>query len=520
MDTSGVFPSSQAIMDSSSVSSSSQPVTDSSSSVIATDQGQSSTSTPPPDFSTITSSSYFFVSASASSLSSSLPACQPAKGTVSAAGNGTTCADSSGNTYNVTTGSTMYVGHVSVRASTTSLNDCLSLCDLTSGCVAANYQGTDCTLFDKVTGTTTATGSGVVLASRPPYVSTVYQPTSTSIMYSSLPISTSSVSILSTSLSSSPAALASTSTAAMTSTNSAALLSSSSASSIQGAQASTSVLGMSSMPFDLSTSSPSSLGGPSTVPYASSNSAAASMQSAAPTSSVQPGQSLSTGYSASTSTTMTSPYQSLSASSQASSALISSILSIQPPPESNSQYPISSSGMSVVPPASTTSMAVFSPSSCAVADNVCPGCDGRNYTDTNGAGYQVDCNSSYSGTVYSPSGSSKRQATQYTVQSCMAICDKYAACVAVSTNGNTCILYSSVTGLSDSPGSTAALKVSPPTMNVVVTVTVCANSAKSTVTVFTTATMMTCGAGLSCTNSAIAPAGQMRREHIVMAKYV
>jgi hypothetical protein len=83
----------------------------------------------------------------------------------------------------------------------------------------------------------------------------------------------------------------------------------------------------------------------------------------------------------------------------------------------------------------------------------------------------------------------------------MAVCDQYTACVAASTDGTSCNLFSSVTATTGSPGTVAAYKVSGPT-KIVQTVTVCANKVTAYTTVWTTATHTTCPANSVCTAGA------------------
>ena len=132
------------------------------------------------------------------------------------------------------------------------------------------------------------------------------------------------------------------------------------------------------------------------------------------------------------------------------------------------------------------------------AETLCPAYNNGTYTDSNGASYTVLCGQDITGTPYNPSY--KRQAAAYTIQSCMLICDKYTACIAVSTDGLKCNLFSSVTGTVGSPGSVAAYKISGPPTNVE-TVTVCANRSRSTAytTMWTTATQTTCPPNSVCT---------------------
>jgi hypothetical protein len=171
-----------------------------------------------------------------------------------------------------------------------------------------------------------------------------------------------------------------------------------------------------------------------------------------------------------------------------------------PPPYGGSTSAPSSSGNP--PPTYGGSATVSPPTTSAVAppaETLCPTYGNKNYTDSNGATYTVYCGQDFSGTPFNPSY--RRQATTYTIQSCMAVCDQYTACVAASTDGTSCNLFSSVTGTTGSPGTVAAYKVSGPT-KIVQTVTVCANKVTAYTTVWTTATHTTCPANSVCTAGA------------------
>lgn len=198
-------------------------------------------------------------------------------------------------------------------------------------------------------------------------------------------------------------------------------------------------------------------------------------------------------------------------SSSASSVVVSNTLppysgssSSQAP--SNSPPPYGSSTISSAPSnnspppygGSTTTSAPTTSSVTPPAETLCPAYNNGTYTDSNGASYTVLCGQDITGTPYNPSY--KRQAAAYTIQSCMLICDKYTACIAVSTDGLKCNLFSSVTGTVGSPGSVAAYKISGPPTNVE-TVTVCANRSRSTAytTMWTTATQTTCPPNSVCT---------------------
>jgi len=192
-----------------------------------------------------------------------------------------------------------------------------------------------------------------------------------------------------------------------------------------------------------------------------------------------------------------------------SSSASSVVVSNTPPPyggSSSSQAPppyrastTSSAPSNNSPPPygeSITASAPTTSSATPPAETLCPAYNNSNYTDSNGATYTVLCGQDITGTPFNPSY--KRQATAYTIQSCMSICDKYTACVAVSTDGLKCNLFSSVIGTVGSPGAVAAYKVSGPPTNVE-TVTVCANRSTAYTTVWTTATQTTCPPNSACT---------------------
>lgn len=159
----------------------------------------------------------------------------------------------------------------------------------------------------------------------------------------------------------------------------------------------------------------------------------------------------------------------------------------QPPPYGGSSTTTPSTSPSPLPP-------------------LCPTYNNAPYTDTQGATYNIACDTTLTGTPYTPPpGSYKRQASYGapTIQSCLALCDAAPACVAVSlaAGATECQLLSSVTGTSSSPGGVAAYKVSGPPP--VQTVTVCANRRTAYTTVWTTATMTTCPAEMACTTGAM-----------------
>jgi hypothetical protein len=169
------------------------------------------------------------------------------------------------------------------------------------------------------------------------------------------------------------------------------------------------------------------------------------------------------------------------------------------PVSPGSSLPISSPSGNAPPPygASTTAPAPTTSSVASPAETLCPGYNSRNYTDSSGATYAVYCGKDLTGTRYNPTY--RRPAQSYTIQSCMDECNRYTACVAASTDGTSCNLFSSVTGSTSSPGTVAAYKVSGPPPSNVQTVTVCANRVTAYTTVWTTATHTTCPADSTCT---------------------
>jgi hypothetical protein len=169
------------------------------------------------------------------------------------------------------------------------------------------------------------------------------------------------------------------------------------------------------------------------------------------------------------------------------------------PVSSGSSLPFSSPSGNAPPPygGSTTAPAPTTSSVAPPAETLCPGYNSRNYTDSSGATYTVYCGKGLTGTRYTPTY--RRPAQSYTIQSCMDECNQYTACVAASTDGTSCNLFSSVTGSTSSPGTVAAYKVSGPPPSNVQTVTVCANRVTAYATVWTTATHTTCPADSTCT---------------------
>ncbi|GAB7328645.1 hypothetical protein MBLNU13_g00579t3 [Cladosporium sp. NU13] len=519
----------------------------------------SSDSVAPGEDSITTSLSPTYVSISTFvSEESPIPTCGAgtAAATVSSTGDSSVCQDPYGNTYNVTYGSKQYVGKVTKRAVTSNVNECLLLCNLESDCVAANYVGDECTLLSEVTGTIdVTTGPPAVAATRPPdppvYGSSTTPGQSMSVTGSpgsspaiSTPMMTSSSSGVSSRNPSSSSAVNPPYGGSSSSSGVLPVPSSSLSASVPVGSPSLSMrTSGSSNPVSPPSQYTSPGGASSTqssvgLPVSYSNPGASSASLSVPVSSATNG-----GVSRSSTGTVTSIRQS-SASSNSNtssrgmsissgnsnppgvstsnsgppiydSSSVSPSLSNNPPPpygqstsspapSNNSPPPYgsvtsASSSSGNLPPTYGGSATVSPPTTSAVippAETLCPTYSNRNYTDSSGAVYTVYCGQDFAGTPFNPSY--RRQATTYTIQSCMAVCDQYTACVAASTDGTSCKLFSSVTGTTGSPGTVAAYKVSGPTA-LVQTVTVCANKVTAYTTVWTTATHTTCPANSVCT---------------------
>ncbi|KAK1075804.1 hypothetical protein LTR74_000212 [Friedmanniomyces endolithicus] len=85
-----------------------------------------------------------------------------------------TCYDAYDNYFIVQQGKS-YLGLIANRESSISFPDCLTQCDMTSGCVAVNYGSGTCDLMTRVLGTQTPEGgSNGQVASRPAGVSKTY----------------------------------------------------------------------------------------------------------------------------------------------------------------------------------------------------------------------------------------------------------------------------------------------------------------------------------------------------------
>ena len=143
---------------------------------------------------------------------------------------------------------------------------------------------------------------------------------------------------------------------------------------------------------------------------------------------------------------------------------------------------------------------------------VCPYFDNSAYTDTRGATYTVDCNSTYTGNILARTNSTttpskqKRQnggqAAGLTAAQCMVLCDTNPACIAINVDcAGTCTLLGSVASTIEGTCGVAARRISGGSNgggnDGVQTITVCA-ARTGTTTVFTTATLTTCAASGMC----------------------
>lgn len=418
-----------------------QPITDSMASPVVTSSSASPTDETSSDQTT--------------SSTSTLPAC-PSQTCGATTSSNQTCADAYGNSFSVACG-TAYTGRVTKRASTTDINSCLTLCDLTAGCVAMNFIAStgQCDLFDRVDGTVTIPGAAA--ASRPAEVSTIYTaPPSTTSMANYA----SATSVMSTS-------------GPVTTTDNGGN-SPNMYSTVDSGMSTSSMNGLSTVLSSLGSSMPATgtntYGGDSaTLQSSGTRGSSVSIQSSISPSGVsygQPSTSLTTGQS-----TISMPAMSITGRTASSSS-------------SGSFSTLISSATTGSPPASYTGP-------------LCPSYNGQAYTDAQGNTYTVECDQAFSGTaipyIY------KRYSTP-TQQSCMAICDSISNCVAITVSPGSCMLYSSVTGTSSSPGSSSLYRIYRPNSNVsIVTISTCAATAKLTTTRYTTVCSTTT---VSCSDSA------------------
>ncbi|KAK5761658.1 Histone-lysine N-methyltransferase set-6 [Elasticomyces elasticus] len=468
---------------------------------VSTSAAVLSTSTPlssslsaqaPPEYSSVPDQT----TTSSASSTSSLPGCGSAAATATAGAN-TTCADPYGNTFNVTQG-TRYIGQVSVRAVRPNLNSCLTTCDTTAGCKAANYNSTSgvCELLTRVDSVEVVTGpdaAGLQAAQRPPDATTVYtappMTTTTTTASSSSstdggintggpgPVNSASLSGIapapysSSSLASSTSGGTSVTTNVLTSngatpppysspTSLSSLTSStSSQSGIVGYSNSASSMDMSSSSF-----SSASTNGVTSVPASQSSSSAVSVigYSSVPMSSAVSSQTTSTRPGSTNSAAN-------SGSGSSSTATVASnggglTVTVSPIPASYSGS--MSNGNSIItsrPPvqSQTTSANPTSTGLPPSAGPPCPSYNNATYTDSQSAPYTVYCNSTYSGTVLSRTPASQLRRAKFpyatAADDCLAYCDSNTACMAISSTAQTCTLFSDVGGLSPDTSGTGAV---------------------------------------------------------------
>ncbi|KAK0255344.1 hypothetical protein LTR12_015072 [Friedmanniomyces endolithicus] len=423
------------------------------------------------------------------SSTSTLPACGAASASGTAGAN-STCADPYGNTFNVTSGR-VYVGTVSVRAVRPNLNSCLTTCDTTAGCQAANYNSTsgECDLLSKVTSVKVVTGAaaaGLEAAQRPPNAMTIYTAPPMTTATTTTPSNSSTFTGVN---SGGPGPVNSASLSGISS----ASYSSTGTAASPGGSMSTSMTGAMSSPYPSSMSS-------GTMGSTGTSATGASIP----------------GYmSSSTGTSMMSGMGSSSMQMSGSSGSGGMTVTVSPIPASSSM-----SGGSGTSSSQTTTPSPVS------SGPPCPAYNNTTYTDSQSTSYTVYCNSTYSGTVLSrtPASALRRAAFPYVsaAEDCLASCDSTAACMSISSTTQTCTLMSDVGSLTPDTsgmGAVAARKGATSyggsggmggsgsgngsgsgsgngATGSVVTVTVCA--AQRTTTVFTTATLTTCPAA-GCT---------------------
>ncbi|KAK0347374.1 hypothetical protein LTR02_002956 [Friedmanniomyces endolithicus] len=171
MSSSTPMASSSATSSIASIASSSNvaSTTDTESSIVTTPA--STTTDTPTDTSTDTpSDSSTDTSTSASPTATTISSCD----NIDFYAASVTCYDAYDNYFIVQQGKS-YLGLIANRESSISFPDCLTQCDMTSGCVAVNYGSGTCDLMTRVLGTQTPEGgSNGQVASRPAGVSTTY----------------------------------------------------------------------------------------------------------------------------------------------------------------------------------------------------------------------------------------------------------------------------------------------------------------------------------------------------------
>ncbi|KAK3639806.1 hypothetical protein LTR22_017314 [Elasticomyces elasticus] len=451
----------------------------------------------PPQYSSVPDQT---ITSSASSTSS-LPGCGSAAATATAGAN-TTCADPYGNTFNVTQG-TRYIGQVSVRAVRPNLNSCLTTCDTTAGCKAANYNSTSgvCELLTRVDSIEVVTGpdaAGLQAAQRPPDATTVYtappmtKTTTTASSSSSTdggvntggpgPVNSASLSGIAPAPYSSSSLASSTSggtsvpaTSNVLTSNGATPPPYSSPTSFSSLTSSTS--GQSGIPgYSSSASSSSAMGmsssslssastnGVTSVPASQSSSSAVSVigYSSVPVSSTVSSQTTSTRFGSTSSVAN-------SGSSSSSTATVASnggglTVTVSPIPASYSGSMSNGNSITTSLPSVQSQTTSANPTSTALPPSAGPPCPYYNnatYTDSQSAPYTVYCNSTYSGTVLSRTPASQLRRARFpyatAADDCLAYCDSNTACMAISSTAQTCTLFSDVGGLSPDTSGTGAV---------------------------------------------------------------
>lgn len=94
--------------------------------------------------------------------------------------------------------------------------------------------------------------------------------------------------------------------------------------------------------------------------------------------------------------------------------------------------------------------------------SLCPSYNGLNHTDSMGSTYTLYCDQAYVGSRLQGYAKERRQAPYdlpVSLSQCLAQCNLYVECVAVTADNTGCNLYTSITGLVASSGAESAVKV-------------------------------------------------------------
>ena len=465
------------------------------------------------------------------SSTSPLPSC-PSQTTQPQPSDNAACSDAYGNPYNVTYG-TVYQGTITMRAVRPNFGSCLTLCDTTVNCVAVNYIGSECQLLSRVTGNTTVAGGGGAAATRPADVTTVYTapPTSTSSMVGATSVPASNAASGATSIGGSsggpstfpgpssvvgPASSAVASTPSVTRTSTPSLPTTTSnrlppvgSSSVAGPPSSSNAQGSSGANNGGGNGPSTNLGGTS---YMSTNAYLPTTQATMASPSYSASLSVSSGgsgggggpgpVSGGNSGITNGMTGSMSGSMETGSASYGSMTGTASPNDASGSVPINTNNNvgSVSPTSSSGPPASTGP--------VCPNYDDQQYTDAQGSTYNIQCNTTYSGSVITSANSTsnihKRQSGAVSVPSCIDYCDQTPECVAITVDcSGTCTLLGSIDNTVDNGfcGVGAKRLTGPGPMGSpnLITVTVCGAKRTRTTTVVTTATLTTCPANGKCT---------------------